>query len=259
MPQCGVMRTYSSLLRAASLRLGTVCRHVPTCHHQWRFSSSTRESHSSQPPTSPSSQQTDTANIGALLATPTWSVRSLLPSATSSTSSVAASSNDTITPTLLRHLLRLCALPIPAPSSAEEAALLDTLRTQLHFVRAVQAVDVGSDVQPLTAIRDETRAGRAEAREAVERGVLETLRGEEEDAYSQRPAVGGVGAGGAGGMERRPLRRKRRRRAGAVAGTREMERKEDGQKGEANDWDVFANAARRVQRYFVVEGGQSHE
>ena len=54
----------------------------------------------------------------------------------------------------LHHLLKLSALPLPK-SQAEESRLLSSLRSQVHFVKAIQSVDT-TDVKPLVAIRDET-------------------------------------------------------------------------------------------------------
>lgn len=86
--------------------------------------------------------------IASLLARPTWSARYLLPS-TSRTSK-----SPSITPQKLHHLLRLSALPQPADEE-EEAVLLETLESQIHFVKQVQHVDT-TRVEPLRSIRDET-------------------------------------------------------------------------------------------------------
>ncbi|KAK5046030.1 hypothetical protein LTR84_008817 [Exophiala bonariae] len=122
--------------------------------------------------------------IRELLQQPTWSVSSLLPPRTpkqqenqrqhqhqpSKKTRASPLSNPTppppifqatqttvseITPSKLRHLLKLSALPAPS-SPAEEASMLSTLRSQVHFVREIQKVDT-SGVAPLVAIRDETR------------------------------------------------------------------------------------------------------
>ena len=125
----------------------------------------------------PSIPKRPSPRIVSALSTPTWSVRSLLPadissppritasqpptaSATttpSTTSHLQSGSNttDEITPTTLRHLCNLSALPPPEPNSAEEAALLHSLRTHLHFVRHIQSIPT-SHVSPLVALRDET-------------------------------------------------------------------------------------------------------
>ena len=99
-----------------------------------------------------------------ILARPTWSVRSLLPEYASQTkiaqptaetnTAQPTSKNEEVTREKLHHLLRLSALPLPK-SPAEESKLLSTLRSQIHFVRAVQSVDT-TNIKPLVAIRDET-------------------------------------------------------------------------------------------------------
>ena len=80
---------------------------------------------------------------------PTWSVKSLLqdPAATERQA-------PRVTPEQLHHLLRLSALPQPK-DAAEESSMLETLETQLHFVREIQKVDT-TGVEPLVSIRDET-------------------------------------------------------------------------------------------------------
>ncbi|KPM34446.1 hypothetical protein AK830_g12125 [Neonectria ditissima] len=94
------------------------------------------------------------STAAAILSKPTWSIRSLLPS--SSTSSPP----EPITPSQLHHLLRLAALPMPSTPEAE-ATMIATLQSQLQFVRAVQRVDTRG-VEPLRAIRDETPEARRE-------------------------------------------------------------------------------------------------
>lgn len=74
-----------------------------------------------------------------ILSTPTWSVRSLLPSSTSR-------ETPTISASTLAHLLRLSALPPPADP--------ESLHDHLHFVRSLQSVPT-EGVTPLAAIRDE--------------------------------------------------------------------------------------------------------
>lgn len=93
--------------------------------------------------------------VNQAFATPNWSVRSLLPSDISTSSS--STTTTKITPETLNHLLRLSALPPPA-REAEQAAMLSTLETQLHFVRNIQTVDT-TGVEPLCVIRDETLGG----------------------------------------------------------------------------------------------------
>ncbi|KAG2012353.1 hypothetical protein GB937_007182 [Aspergillus fischeri] len=94
-----------------------------------------------------SSSKSDEVDIDALLARPSWSVKSLLPSE-------SAIESTTVTPKQLHHLLRLSALPQPA-SKEEEDAMLRTLESQIHFVKEIQSVDA-TGVEPLQAIRDET-------------------------------------------------------------------------------------------------------
>jgi Asp-tRNA(Asn)/Glu-tRNA(Gln) amidotransferase C subunit len=91
--------------------------------------------------------------IESALATPTWSVRSLLPPAEGKAAADISTAEE-ITRDKLHHLLNLSALPLPK-TPAEEQSLLDTLRAQIHFVREIQKVDT-SGVEPLRAIRDET-------------------------------------------------------------------------------------------------------
>lgn len=197
-------------------------------------------SQSSQRP-SPDSPQASAApaaptDLDQLFRHPTWSVRTLLSSPSSTTTSTTppppqdAAADTTITPATLHHHLRLSALPPPS-DPAEEARLLATLRTQLRFVRAVQAVDTAG-VEPLRAIRDETAAGRAEATL-----TLASLRGAQD-----REATFG--------FRRRPRRT-------AVAGE---EGKEEGGHGrEKNDEERLvekATVARRVRGYYVVESGK---
>ncbi|MCJ1485845.1 hypothetical protein MMC06_006020 [Schaereria dolodes] len=82
-----------------------------------------------------------------MLATPSWSVKSLIEISDDS-------SGTSITSKQLHHLLRLSALPLPS-SEEEEAKMIQNLESQLHFVRAVQEVDT-SGIEPLQCIRDET-------------------------------------------------------------------------------------------------------
>lgn len=86
-------------------------------------------------------------HIGSMLAQPSWSVRSLLPDSTSNDS-------KQVTKEQLHHLLKLSALPLPR-SVEEEQRMLNTLESQIHFVKEVQKIDT-SGVEPLVAIRDET-------------------------------------------------------------------------------------------------------
>ncbi|KAE8353493.1 hypothetical protein BDV28DRAFT_164881 [Aspergillus coremiiformis] len=90
----------------------------------------------------------ENGDIDALLAKPSWSVRSLLPDQSTKQSS------PSVTPAQLHHLLRLSALPQPS-SKEEETKMLETLESQIHFVREIQRADV-TGVEPLQSIRDES-------------------------------------------------------------------------------------------------------
>ncbi|KAI1418238.1 hypothetical protein F5Y13DRAFT_150921 [Hypoxylon sp. FL1857] len=153
--------------------------------------------------------------IADILSKPSWSVRSLLPS---------TESNDTkITPKTLHHLLRLSALPPPS-SAEEESRMLQTLESQLHFVRAIREVDT-TDVEPLRAIRDETAQGMREQTIGLEQ-LKEALAKEDIVGHARRP----------------------RRRRGGAAGQKEGENADP----EVEGWDVLGNASETAGRYFVV-------
>jgi len=72
--------------------------------------------------------------------------------------------------------------------------MLDALQSQLHFVRAIHEVDT-TGVDPLTAIRDETREGQAEMTLGMEQlqGILDA---EEKVGKHQRPRQRWTGKGG---------------------------------------------------------------
>ncbi|PMD22699.1 hypothetical protein NA56DRAFT_678803 [Hyaloscypha hepaticicola] len=156
-------------------------------------------------------------DINALLSKSTWSVRSLLPDPN-------APPSEEITPAKLHHLLRLSALPLPT-SPKEEAEMLKTLHSQLHFVKDIQKVDT-EGVEPLQSIRDET-----------EEGVKDITIGMEElkEAFEKEEIEG---------RNRRP-----RRRRVEVVDTNEVE-----------DWDVLGTAGEKVElaggQYFVVRSGK---
>lgn len=185
-------------------------------------------------------------SIEDLLARPTWSVRSLLPdseSAPSDTQSKAATTTSTdskekpppqqpleqeVTREKLHHLLRLSALPLPK-TPAEESKLLSSLRSQIHFVRAIQSVDT-SHVTPLVAIRDETPDAIAE--QTVHVADLQQWLDLEEK----------VGENGT-------LRRKKVEKESG-----------EGKIGEGEKWDPFQlgsgceeGSGRRMGRWFVVK------
>ncbi|KAG0640004.1 hypothetical protein HOY80DRAFT_1043484 [Tuber brumale] len=75
---------------------------------------------------------------------PAWSVRALLPTATT---------GKTVRRTTIEHLHRLSALPV---GGAGDGAA--DLRDHLHFVRALAAMDT-EGVEPLRGIRDEVGDG----------------------------------------------------------------------------------------------------
>ncbi|KAE8393617.1 DUF726-domain-containing protein [Aspergillus alliaceus] len=92
--------------------------------------------------------RSEEVDVDALLAKPSWSVRSLLPDQS------AKQSSQSVTPAQLHHLLRLSALPQPS-SKEEETKMLETLESQIHFVREIQRADT-TGVVPLQSIRDES-------------------------------------------------------------------------------------------------------
>ena len=152
------------------------------------------------------------SSIDDVLSKPSWSISSLLPDA-----KTPAEQSD-ITPAQLHKLLRLSALPLPA-SKSEEDKMLNTLRSQLHFVNEVQKVDTRG-VEPLRSIRDET----AEALKEDEI-TIESL----QDAFAKEKVVG------------KHYRRIRRQPS-------DMD-----EKPSAEDWDVLGQAERKINGYFVVE------
>ncbi|KAK5120311.1 hypothetical protein LTR85_006517 [Meristemomyces frigidus] len=157
-------------------------------------------------------------DVEKLLSEPAWSVGSLIPAEGQQTESPAISSRQ------LHHLLRLSALPLPKDAQ-EEAMMLKTLSSQLHFVKDIQQVDT-TGVEPLRSLRDETAEGEKEAElgMAAMKGALE-----QEDVR---------------GKYHRRIRR--RRRSGGM--------EEKAQEGE--HWDPLSTAGKKVGRFFVVEGGK---
>jgi len=99
--------------------------------------------------------------------------------------------------------------------------MLRDLRSQLHFVKAIQQVDT-TGVEPLRIIRDETV--EAEKENEITLGSMKEALGNEE-------VVG--------------KHHKRIRRRHVV--------NEETSKSE--DWDVLGQAPKKVGRYFVVESG----
>ncbi|CAG8033800.1 unnamed protein product [Penicillium salamii] len=105
------------------------------------------------------SDKSDLADISSMIGAPNWSVKSLLPNP-------ASKPPPSITPKELHHLLRISALPQPA-SPEEEQSMLDTLESQIHFVKEIQLVDT-TGVEPLPRIRDETSDAVKEHKIGVE-------------------------------------------------------------------------------------------
>ncbi|KAK6428481.1 hypothetical protein LTR95_015374 [Oleoguttula sp. CCFEE 5521] len=167
-------------------------------------------------------------DVAALLSKPTWSVASLLPSTSPSTSTATPA----ISSKQLHHLLRLSALPPPS-SPAEESSLLASLSQHLHFVNEIQNIDT-TGVDPLQGLRDETKQGEREQ----ELG-LEALR----DALGREKVVGQY------------HRRIRRVRDVAAKGEEEG----NGRGLEEEMGDVMSMAGKKVGRFFVVEGGKKEE
>lgn len=153
-------------------------------------------------------------DIEQLLAKPSWSVASLLPSVDQANDSPQVSSQQ------LHHLLRLSALP-PPKDAEEEAKMLSTLSSQLHFVREIQKVDT-TGVKPLQSLRDETEEGEKE---------LEIGMDELQDALAQEEVRG---------KHHKRIRRKRN----------------DAPEKQGPGWDVLGVAEKRIGKMFVVEGGK---
>ncbi len=157
-------------------------------------------------------------DIDLLFSKPTWSVRSLLPDPN-------IPPEDEITSEKLLHLLRLSALPLPT-TPAEEAEMLKTLHSQLHFVRDIQKVDTDG-VEPLRSIRDETEEGIQEITIGMDQ-LKDALASEDIKGRNKRP---------------------RRRRGGEAVNSKGVE-----------DWDVLGTATETVEmngaRYFVVKSGK---
>ncbi|KAI8242595.1 hypothetical protein K4K57_011798 [Colletotrichum sp. SAR 10_99] len=181
-------------MRSLCTRCGAVLR------HQRAFTTSAAR---------PSAQK----SIQQVLAQPTWSVASLLPKSDDSRSTAG----EPITRSKLHHLLRLSALPLPE-TEAEEAAMLRTLHSQLHFVRDVQSVDT-SGVEPLRSLRDETTEGIAEATIGLQQ-LSEALGKEVRFGHKKRP----------------------KRQRGNKVDTKGVE-----------DWNPLETASRTAGKYFVVQ------
>lgn len=152
-------------------------------------------------------------DVEELLSKPTWSVASLLPKASDSDTNEVSSKQ-------LRHLLKLSALPPPKDDS-EEAKMLKTLSSQLHFVKEIQKANT-TGVQPLQSLRDETAQGEQEAELGLE--ALKEALAAEDVRGKFHPRV-------------------RRRRDAAQAMRKD-------------EWNVLGSAGKKTGRYFVVEGGK---
>ena len=159
------------------------------------------------------------AEISEILSKPTWSLKSLIPP------KEGLSNSPEVNPAQLRHLLRLSALPQPR-SSEEEADMLKTLSSQIHFVKEIQAVDT-IGVEPLQALRDETNAG-------IERSTIGL---EQMKPYLEQEEV--VGRNGR-------IRRKKTAEGGQTH--REFE-----------NWDPLELAQEKRGRYFVVTRANTRE
>jgi Asp-tRNA(Asn)/Glu-tRNA(Gln) amidotransferase C subunit len=152
-------------------------------------------------------------DVDDLLSRPTWSVASLLPKASDADANELSSKQ-------LRHLLKLSALP-PPKDDTEEAKMLKTLSSQLHFVKEIQKADT-TGVQPLQSLRDETDQGEQEAELGLE-ALKEALAAEDVRGKFH------------------PRIRRRRDAAQAV---------------KKDEWNVLGFAGKKTGRYFVVEGGK---
>ena len=169
--------------------------------------------------------------IARLLSKPTWSVRSLLPPSNTPTNAEAQRSSQSppvpeVTSKHLHPILRVSALPAPR-DDAEEARMLETLSSQLHFVRSTQSVDT-TGVEPLRSVRDETSDGD----KVRTVGLAETR-----DALGREEIVG-----------KHHMRLKRRQTAD-----------KDEEIKKAEDWNVLGSAERKVGKFFVVEGAPREE
>ncbi|KAJ1338011.1 glutamyl-tRNA(Gln) amidotransferase subunit F [Microdochium nivale] len=224
-----------SSMRCYHCRLALRCtplRHVKTSQfprRDIRAMLGARPSSSSSSSRSSSAPSQEGADITAILSKPSWSVRSLLPPSSSASSLTSASTpsptasltrheGSIVTSKTLRHLLRLSALPPPSSPEAE-VDLLNTLSSQLHFVRAIQQVDT-EGIEPLRSIRDETLEGLKEQTIGLHE-LKEALANEDIVGHARRP---------------------RRKRVPAM-------------KPGIEDWDVLANASETVGPYFVVRSG----
>lgn len=142
-----------------------------------RLAINSRCLHRVVPPQSGSPSARNGIDPSAVLAPPTWSVRSLLPAGHERPA-------EEITSSQLHHLLRLSALPLPG-TPEEETSMIEVLQSQLHFVRDIQKVDT-ADVEPLRSIRDETAEGKRESTIGLDQ-LWEALSRETAFGRSRRP------------------------------------------------------------------------
>jgi Asp-tRNA(Asn)/Glu-tRNA(Gln) amidotransferase C subunit len=156
-------------------------------------------------------------DFSELLSKPTWSVRSLLPT-------IDSSETPDINSKQLHHLLRLSALP-PPKDAAEEREMLQTLQSQLHFVKKIQSVHT-EGLEPLQSIHDETMAAREE-NEIKYEDLTKYMKNEERAA------------------EGRMILKSRR---GEII-----------KSNEAEGWSVLAQASRTVRKHFIVRSNASKE
>ncbi|KAK3983822.1 hypothetical protein QBC44DRAFT_338023 [Cladorrhinum sp. PSN332] len=163
-------------------------------------------------------------SIRALLSTPTWSISSVLPQSQSQSSATPSE-----LPIL--HLLRLSALPVPS-SETTLSSISSTLKSQLHFVHAIQQVDT-TDVPPLSSIRDETDSGLKESTISLSHPAIQK-------ALSEETVVG-------------KWKRPRRKQPSYLE--RQREEAEEVERTLKN-WDVLGTASEKIGGYFVVRSGK---
>ena len=200
---------YITMSHACRLTVRPATRRILSTSKHFRQFSSSAFRHDQDENT-----EKDSIDVEALLSRPTWSVSSLLPPKDDSMRTPEISSKQ------LHHLLRLSALP-PPKDAEEEAKMLSTLSSQLHFVKEIQGVDT-TGVEPLRSLRDETAAGQKEAELGMD--AMKDALAEEEVR----------------GKHHRRIRRMK---------NQALKKQED-------DWDVLGTATRKAGRYFVVEGGK---
>ena len=107
--------------------------------------------HKLAPPSPPDISKSTGVDLDDIVGSPGWKIDDLLPPRAPSSEHT---SDNSITPETLRHLLHLSGLP-PPQSTTEESNLLSALRNQLHFVRHVQSVPT-ENINPLIRIGHES-------------------------------------------------------------------------------------------------------